>query len=104
MAGDAKFDASQIVPDFPYAQYAESIGLRGISVETCDRVAAGWEEALAARKPVVIEFHTDPEVPPLPPHITREQAQNFMKSLLHDPNRAQIIKDSMKEMFAAFKS
>ena len=103
MAGDAKFDASQIVPDFPYAQYAESIGLRGISVETCDRVAAGWEEALAATRPVVIEFNTDPEVPPLPPHITLEQAQNFMKSLLHDPNRAQIIKDSMKEMFAAFK-
>jgi pyruvate dehydrogenase (quinone) len=103
MAGDPKFDASQVVPDFPYAQYAESIGLKGISVETCDRVAAGWEEALAATRPVVIEFHTDPEVPPLPPHITREQAQNFMKSLLHDPNRAQIIKDSMKEMFAAFK-
>jgi pyruvate dehydrogenase (quinone) len=103
MAGDPKFDASQVVPDFPYAQYAESIGLKGISVETRGRVVAGWEEALAAKKPVVIEFHTDPEVPPLPPHITREQAQNFMKSLLHDPNRAQIIKDSMKEMFAAFK-
>ncbi|HYU26322.1 MAG TPA: thiamine pyrophosphate-requiring protein [Thermoanaerobaculia bacterium] len=103
MAGDPKFDASQVVPDFPYAQFAESIGLKGISVERCDRVAVGWEEALAATRPVVIEFHTDPEVPPLPPHITREQAQNFMKSLLHDPNRAQIIKDSMKEMFAAFK-
>jgi pyruvate dehydrogenase (quinone) len=103
MAGDAKFDASQIVPDFPYAQYAESLGLKGVKVETCDKVAAGWDEALAADRPCVIEFHTDPEVPPLPPHITREQAQNFMKSLLHDPNRAEMIKESFKSMFASFK-
>jgi len=103
MAGDAKFDASQIVPDFPYAQYAESLGLKGISVETCDRVGAGWDEALAATRPCVIEFHTDPEVPPLPPHITAEQARNFMKSLLHDPNRAQMIKESFKSMFASLK-
>jgi len=103
MAGDAKFAASQIVPDFPYAQYAESLGLKGISVETCDRVAAGWDEALAATRPCVIEFHTDPEVPPLPPHITAEQARNFMKSLLHDPNRAQMIKESFKSMFASLK-
>jgi len=101
MAGDAKFDASQIVPDFPYAQYAESLGLKGISVETCDRVGAGWDEALAATRPCVIEFHTDPEVPPLPPHITAEQARNFMKSLLHYPNRAQMIKESFKSMFAS---
>ena len=103
LAGDAKFVASQIVPNFPYAQYAESLGLKGISVETCDKVAAGWDEALAAKKPCVIEFHTDPEVPPLPPHITAEQAKNFMKSLLHDPNRAQMIKESFKSMFASLK-
>jgi pyruvate dehydrogenase (quinone) len=103
MAGDKKFDASQIVPDFPYAQYAESLGLKGIRVERCDRVGAGWDEALAAERPVVIEFHTDPEVPPLPPHITAEQAKNFMTSLLHDPNRAAMIKESFKTMFAAFK-
>jgi pyruvate dehydrogenase (quinone) len=103
MAGDAKFEDSQVVPDFPYAQYAESIGLKGVKVETCDRVAAGWDEALAARKPCVIEFHTDPEVPPLPPHISFEQAKNFMTSLLHDPSRAQMIKESFKTMFAGFK-
>src|ERR1044072_8187617 len=40
MAGDAKFEASQVVPDFPYAQDAESIGLQGVKVERCDRVAA----------------------------------------------------------------
>jgi pyruvate dehydrogenase (quinone) len=103
LAGDPKFEASQVVPDFPYAQYAESIGLKGVKVETCDRVAAGWDEALAAQKPCVIEFHTDPEVPPLPPHISMEQAKNFMTSLLHDPSRAQMIKESMKAMFASFK-
>jgi pyruvate dehydrogenase (quinone) len=78
--------------------------LKVIRVETCDKVAAGWDEALAAKTPCVIEFHTDPEVPPLPPHITAEQAKNFMKSLLHDPNRAQMIKESFKSLFAGLKS
>ncbi|HEV2722701.1 MAG TPA: thiamine pyrophosphate-requiring protein [Thermoanaerobaculia bacterium] len=97
MAGDAKFAASQIVPDFPYAQYAESIGLKGIRVETCDRVAAGWDEAFAAKKPCVIEFHTDPEVPPLPPHITLEEARMFMRAVRHDPDRGAVIKESFKQ-------
>ena len=103
MAGDPKFEASQDVPGFQYAQFAESLGLKGVRCETPDRIGAAWDAALTADRPCVVSFRTDPEVPPLPPHITREQAQNFMKSLLHDPNRAQIIKDSMKEMFAAFK-
>ncbi len=33
MEGYPKFEASQDVPDFPYAAYAELIGLRGIRVD-----------------------------------------------------------------------
>ena len=65
-----------------------------------------WEEALSADRPVVIDAHTDPEVPPLPPHITMKEAQHLLKSILHgDPNRKHLIgqsfKDVVEELFAA---
>jgi pyruvate dehydrogenase (quinone) len=99
MAGDAKFEASQAVPEFNYANYAESIGLKGIRVETPDAVGAAWDAAFSADRPTVLDFRTDPEVPPLPPHITLEQAKKFMQSLLHDPSRTAMMKNAMKEMF-----
>jgi len=101
MAGDRKFDASQIVPGFPYAGYARSLGLTGISVEKPEQIGAGWDEALQAKTPAIIEFHTDPEVPPLPPHITKDQAKKFLEALMKDPARGEMIKESMKEMFAS---
>ena len=77
MEGDPKFNASQHIPNVPYHKFAELIGLKGIFVDDPDRVGAAWEEALAADRPVVVEFKTDPEVPPLPPHITLKQAKDF---------------------------
>jgi pyruvate dehydrogenase (quinone) len=96
MAGDPKYEASQQLPDFPYAQYAEMIGLRGIRVDDPAQIGAAWDEALSADRPVVLEAITDPEVPPLPPHITLEQAKAMASALVHDPNRAEIIKQSAK--------
>ena len=78
LEGDPKFEASQEIPDFPYARYAELVGLRGIRVESPDEIGAAWDDVLAADRPAVLEAVTDPEVPPLPPHITFEQARNFM--------------------------
>lgn len=103
MAGDPKFEASQDVPGFQYAQFAESLGLKGVRCETPDRIGAAWDAALTADRPCVVSFRTDPEVPPLPPHITFDQARKFMTSLLHDPSRSQMIKDAMKQMLAAVK-
>ena len=103
MSGEPKFNASQIVPDIGYARYAESLGLKGIRVDTPDRIGPAWDEALSADRPCLLEFVTDPEVPPLPPHMTLEEAENFMKSMLHDPDRAHTIRQSIKEMMAAFK-
>ncbi|MEA2568452.1 MAG: hypothetical protein QOI24_453 [Acidobacteriota bacterium] len=103
MAGDPKFDASQQLPDFPYAGYAESIGLKGIRVDKPERIAAAWDEALAADRPCLIEFVTDPEVPPLPPHITLEQAKAFTQSLVRDPARGAMIRQSIKEMFDSWR-
>lgn len=59
--GDPKFEASQDLPDFPYAGFAQSLSLHGIRVDTPDRIGAAWDEALAADRPVVLEAITDPE-------------------------------------------
>jgi pyruvate dehydrogenase (quinone) len=99
MAGDPKYEASQNVPDFPYARYAESIGLVGIRVDNPDDLEAAWAQALAARRPVVLEAVTDPDVPPLPPHITFEQARNYTQALLKgDANAIGTIRMSFLDM------
>ena len=103
MEGDAKFEGSQDLPDFPYASYAELLGLKGIRVDSPDRVGPGWDEALASDRPVVYEAITDPEVPPLPPHITIEQAKNLSSALLAgDPDAREIVKQSFKQKMQEF--
>jgi pyruvate dehydrogenase (quinone) len=97
MEGDPKFEGSQDLPDFPYARFAELIGLRGIRVDTPDAVGGAWDEALASDRPVVLEAITDPSVPPLPPHIRLEQAKEISMALYKgDPNAWEIIKQSFK--------
>src|SRR5690606_11752706 len=66
-AGDPKFEISQDLPPFAYAEYARMLGLHGIRVDTPERVGPAWDEALAAGKPTLLEFVTDPNVPPVPP-------------------------------------
>jgi pyruvate dehydrogenase (quinone) len=101
MEGDPKFPASQDVPDFPAARYAELIGLRGIRVDDPERVGPAWEEALAADRPCVLEAVTDPDVPPLPPHITLQQAKAMMFALARsDPDRRDIVQRTMREKLA----
>jgi pyruvate dehydrogenase (quinone) len=97
MEGDPKYEASQVLPDFPYARYAELLGFKGIRVDSPDAVGAAWDEALAADRPVLVEAITDPEVPPLPPHITLEEARNFMRAFRHDPDRGAMAKESFKQ-------
>ncbi|MBV9424139.1 MAG: thiamine pyrophosphate-requiring protein [Solirubrobacterales bacterium] len=103
MEGDPKFEGSQDLPDFPYARYAELLGLKGIRVDAPDHVAAAWDEALAADRPVVYEAITDPEVPPLPPHITLEQAKALSSALISgDPNAGRIVKQAFKQKVEEF--
>jgi pyruvate dehydrogenase (quinone) len=98
MEGDPKFEGSQELPDFPYARYAEMLGLVGIRVDRPAEVADAWDHALASDRPVVYEAITDPEVPPLPPHITLEQARAMSSALLKgDPNARQIMRQSFKQ-------
>ena len=103
LAGDPKLDASQNIPDFPYARYAEMLGFKGIRVDSPDQVADAWEEALAADRPVLYEAITDPEVPPLPPHISLEQAKLISQALAKgDPNALRIVKQSLKSKLQEF--
>jgi pyruvate dehydrogenase (quinone) len=103
MSGDPKFEGSQDLPDFPYAAYAEMLGLKGVRVDRPDQVGAAWDEALASDRPVVYEAVTDPQVPPLPPHITIEQAKALTKALVaRDPDSAQIVRQSFKQKIEEF--
>ena len=97
-AGDPKYEASQDLPDFPYAGYAESLGLMGIRVDSPKELGRAWERALSADRPCVLEAVTDPEVPPLPPHITLAEAKAFTSSVLKgDPERGHFIRQAFRD-------
>ncbi len=100
MEGDPKFEASQDVPDFPYAKYAKMLGLLGIRISHASEVAVGWEQALASDVPTVLEMITDPNVPPIPPHISGKQAKAYASALLQrDPDSIGIVLASIKEVW-----
>jgi pyruvate dehydrogenase (quinone) len=103
LSGDPKLDASQVLPDFDYAGYARLLGLHGVRVDDPDAVGAAWDECLAAGRPAVLEVITDPEVPPLPPHIRFEQAKGMAKALARrDPAAREMIAQSLKGKLAEF--
>jgi pyruvate dehydrogenase (quinone) len=102
MEGFPKFEATQQIPSVAYHRFAGLIGLKGIYVDDPERMGAAWDEALAADVPVVLEVKTDPEVPPLPPHITFEQAKNFMSTLQQgDPDAGGMLKGALHQVFAS---
>jgi pyruvate dehydrogenase (quinone) len=100
-AGNPKLESTQNLPDFPYARYAELLGLRGIRVDRQEDVASAWEVALASDRPVIFEAYTSGNVATLPPHITFEQAKNYTSALLKgDPEEKDIIKETIKGVAA----
>jgi pyruvate dehydrogenase (quinone) len=104
MEGDPKFNASQVVPDLAYARYAEMIGMKGVVMKKPEDVVPGWKEALSSDRPVLVEAHTDPEVPPLPPHIKFDQAKKYFQAIVRgDPQRWRGLRQSVKELAESFK-
>lgn len=98
MQGDPKFEASQVLPDFDYAEYARLLGLNGIRVDHPDDIGKAWDEALQADMPTVIEVMSDPNVPPIPPHITSSQAKAYLSALWQrDPDALSMIKNSARQ-------
>jgi pyruvate dehydrogenase (quinone) len=101
MEGDPKFEASQQIPDVAYHKFAELIGLKGLFVDDPARLGAALDEAFASDRPVVLEVKTDPNVPPLPPHITVKQAKAFASTLLQgDPEQGSVIVDTAKQVLS----
>ena len=100
MSGDTRYAASQDIPAFPYARYAELLGLQGIEIDRPSQIKAAWETALSASRPVVIQARVDPDVAPFPPHISLKQAQAFGMSLLKgDSEEGGIIKQALHQLF-----
>jgi pyruvate dehydrogenase (quinone) len=100
MSGDTRYAASQDIPAFPYARYADLIGLQGISVEEPGQIRDAWQTALSATRPVVLQVRVDPDVAPFPPHITLKQARSFGMSLLKlDSEEDGIIKQAIHQLF-----
>jgi len=103
MEGDPKNPMTQRIPDVRYADFAKMIGLDGVRVESPDRIESAWDEAFAADRPFVIDAVVDPEVPPLPPHITLEQAKHFLSALRGgDPSARAVITESFKQKVLEF--
>jgi pyruvate dehydrogenase (quinone) len=98
--GEGKTELTQSIPDFPYHKYAELIGLKGIFVDDPNKVGAAWDAALASDCPVILEAYTDPNVPPLPPHITLQEARNFMFMMRDEPELGSVLKNSAKELLS----
>ena len=83
MEGDPKFAVSQDLPAFGYAAFAQMLGLQGIRVDRPEGIGPALDQALAANVPTVLEMVTDPDVPPLPPHISVKQARAYISAMLH---------------------
>ncbi|MGW3354939.1 thiamine pyrophosphate-requiring protein [Streptomyces bungoensis] len=103
MQGSPSFLPSQELPDVQYAAFARSLGLTGVRVENPEDVEAGWRTALESDGPAVVEFLTDPAVPPIPPHASWEQMEATAASILKgDADRGSMIKQGLKAKVQEF--
>lgn len=103
MTGNPEFTGSQNLPEFPYAKYAELLGLKGIKVDDPEKLAAAWDEALSADRPVVLEAVVDPDVPTIPPHVTFDQMVKFTKTVFKgDAREKGIISQTFKDVIEEY--
>ena len=101
-SGEPKFDGSQEIPDFPYAAYAESLGLMGLRVDRKEDVGRIWDAALSADRPVLVEAVVDPEFPMMPPHVTLKEAKAYAKAVLKgDPEAKHMIGETIRTAVAS---
>ncbi len=104
MEGNPRFETTQSLPDVPYARFAEMLGLTGIFVDNGDALGDAWDRAVAADRPVVLEVKTDPNVAPLPPHLTLEQAKSFMSAMVKgDRGGAALIADTARQIIGSLR-
>ena len=103
MEGAPQFLPSQSIPDVAYADFARLIGLEGLRVEKPVDVRGAWETALATDRPCVLDFVTDPAVPPIPPHATLDQIEAAAASVIKgDSDRAAMVRQGFKAKVQEF--
>jgi pyruvate dehydrogenase (quinone) len=101
MGGAPKFEESQTLPEVSYADVARTMGLQAIAVDDPDAVGPAWDEALGADEPVVLDVRTDPEVPPIPPHVTYDEMKSMAEAILKgDPNGWHVVGEIAKNKAA----
>ncbi|RSM85270.1 thiamine pyrophosphate-requiring protein [Kibdelosporangium aridum] len=97
MGGAPKFEESQSIPDLPYAEVARLLGFEALTIDDPDDLGAAWDWALAADGPVLLDVLCDPEVPPIPPHATFEQARSAAEAVLKgDPEAWHLVVQGVK--------
>jgi pyruvate dehydrogenase (quinone) len=97
LGGAPKFEESQTLPDVSYADFARGLGLDAVTVTSPDELGPAWDWALAADRPTVLDVHCDPEVPPIPPHATFEQARATLEAVLKgDPEAFHLVVQGLK--------
>lgn len=98
MENSPKFEASQSLPDVDYAGFARSLGLHGDNIDDAGVLGDAWDRALAADRPTVLDVRCDPNVPPIPPHATFDQAKSLVEAVVGgDQDSAGFIKQGIKQ-------
>jgi pyruvate dehydrogenase (quinone) len=97
-AGEPRFVDSQALPTFPYCDYARLLGLEAIRVDQPQEVGPALDRAFNAGRPALLEMVTDPNVPPLPPHVTQKQVKAYARAMIHrDPQALQTLIATARE-------
>jgi pyruvate dehydrogenase (quinone) len=98
MEGSPKFAESQSIPDMDYAAFARDIDLVGINVDATGEIGPAWDRALDEDRPVVLDVRCDPDVPPIPPHVTLDEVKALASSLTHgDADKWGVVREGVKQ-------
>ncbi len=98
MENSPKFEASQSLPDVDYAGFARSLGLHGDNLDDPGALSGAWLRALSADRPTVLDVRCDPDVPPIPPHATFDEAISLVQAVLGgDKDARGFIKQGVKQ-------
>ena len=97
MGGAPKFPESQTLPDVDYAGFAASLGLASATLTNPNQIGSAWDQALNADRPMLLDVHCDPDVPPVPPHATFDQMKAAASAVLKgDENAFGIMREGIK--------
>ncbi|WP_310962067.1 thiamine pyrophosphate-requiring protein [Nocardioides terrisoli] len=97
MGAAPKFVESQTLPDVSYADFARQLGLAAEHLDDPDQLGPAWDRALSADRPTLLDVRVDPNIPPIPPHATFDQAKSTAEALAKgDTDRWEVIKEGLK--------